>query len=174
LKGDSGGVSFIAMNPYASYLGNRDPLEVIAGSAKELRNLVETIGPQRVEQAPAPGKWSAREIVCHLADSETAFGFRLRQALAEDHHVIQPFDQELWAKSYAAYSTAEALTTFSALRQWNVSLVRSFTPQQLAKQVTHPERGAMTVRTIVETMAGHDINHLRQLEAIVARAKAAS
>jgi DinB superfamily len=162
------------MNPYASYVGNRDPFEVIAGTAQELRNLIESIGPQRVEQAPAPGKWSPREIVCHLADCEIAFGFRLRQALAEDHHVIQPFDQELWARSYAAYTTAEALTAFSALRQWDVRLVRSLTPQQLAKQVTHPERGTMTVKTIVDTMAGHDINHLRQLEAVAARASAAS
>jgi uncharacterized damage-inducible protein DinB len=162
------------MNPYASQLGNRDPFEVIGGTAQELRTLIETLGPQRVEQAPAPGKWSAREIACHLADAEIAFAFRLRQALAEDHHVMQPFDQALWARAYAAYTTADALATFSALRQWNVQLLRSVTPQQLSKQVTHPERGTMTFKTIVETMGGHDINHLRQLEGIAARAKAAS
>ena len=57
----------------------------------------------RIEESPAPGKWSPHEILCHLADCELVFSFRIRQALAEDHHVIQPFDQEIWARNYAGY-----------------------------------------------------------------------
>ncbi len=52
---------------------------------------------------PAPGKWNAREIVCHLADTELVFAFRLRQAIAEPDHIVQPFDQDKWASNYAAY-----------------------------------------------------------------------
>ena len=161
------------MNPYASFLGDRDPLEVIAGTAKQLASLMETIGPQRAEQSPAPGKWSAREILCHLADCEAVFAFRLRQTLARDHHVIDPFDQEVWARNYAAYTVPEALALFSAARQWNLALLRSLTPAAMEKQVTHPERGTMTLRTIVETMGGHDINHQRQIEAIAGKTRAA-
>ena len=161
------------MNPYASFLGNRDPLEVIAVTAKELASLIEAIGPQRVEQSPAPGKWSAREILCHLADCEVVFAFRLRQTLALDHHVIQPFDQEQWARNYATYTVAEALALFSAARRWNLALLRSLSPEAMEKQVTHPERGTMTLRTILETMGGHDINHLRQIEAIAGKSQAA-
>ena len=87
-----------------------------------------------------------------------------RQALAEDNHVIQPFDQDKWAKSSAAYGTEQALSTFAALRQWNLALLRSLTPEQLARPLSHPERGSMILRTIIETSAGHDINHLRQLD----------
>jgi uncharacterized damage-inducible protein DinB len=154
------------MNPYASYLGERNPFEVTAATAAQLASLFEELGAQRVEEAPAPGKWSAREIVCHLADCELVFAFRLRQTLAEDHHVVQPFDQEKWASTYAAYDARAALSTFSTIRDWNLALIRTVTPQALSKPVTHPERGIMTFKILIETMAGHDLNHLRQIEAI--------
>ncbi len=78
-----------------------------------------------METPPAPGKWSARDIVSHLADAEVVFAFRLRQTLAEDHHVIQPFDQDLWAKSYPACDAQLALAALSAVRAWNMALIRS-------------------------------------------------
>lgn len=80
--------------------------------------------------------------------------------------MIQPFDQDAWAKRYANYSVEAALATFSALRQWNLVLVRSFSAADLARPVNHPERGEMTLETIVETMGGHDRNHLKQIEEI--------
>jgi|SRR5437868_13441010 len=156
------------MNPYASYLGTRNPLDVIAATASQLEKLIHALGSD-AERSPAPGKWSAREIVCHLADTELSFAFRLRQTLAEDHHVIQPFDQEKWAKNYAAYDVGKALTAFAAVRNWNVALLREMDPKDMAKPVRHPERGEMTFRTLVETMAGHDLNHLGQIERIAAR-----
>lgn len=135
---------------------------------------METIGADGLEVSPAPGKWSARDIIAHLADAEIAFAFRLRQTLAEDHHVIQPFDQDGWAKSYPACDARLALAALAALRAWNVALIRSVKPGDMAKPVTHPERGTMTFQTIVETMAGHDRNHIKQVEAIAAKAAAAA
>lgn len=158
------------MNPYAAYLGDRNPQEVIAETEGRLARLMESLGPERAEQRPAPGKWSAREILCHLADTELVFAFRLRQTLAETHHVIQPFDQEKWASQYGAFASREALAVFSSVRRWNLTLIRSVSPEALSKAVTHPERGEMTFQVVVETMAGHDLNHLRQMEAIAARA----
>ncbi|MGA2881075.1 MAG: DinB family protein [Bryobacteraceae bacterium] len=154
------------MNPYASHIGDRAPLDVISETPRRLAQLVETIGPERLEISPAPGKWSARDILSHLADSEIVFSFRLKQTLAQDHHVIQPFDQDLWAKSYPACDARLALAALSAVRAWNLALIRSVKPADLSKPVTHPERGTMTFQTIVETMAGHDRNHIKQMEAI--------
>lgn len=82
------------LNPYASYAGNRDPKTILRETAAQLAALAKKIGPQGLNRKPAPNKWSAREILCHLADVETVFAFRLRQTLAEPHHVIQPFDQD--------------------------------------------------------------------------------
>jgi uncharacterized damage-inducible protein DinB len=161
-------------NPYAIHIGGREPAEIVAETPRRLAELVETIGPERVGQSPAPGKWCVREIIAHLADAELVFAFRLRQTLAEDHHVIQPFDQDGWAKSYPGADARLALAALSALRAWNIALIRSVKPADYSKPVTHPERGTMTFQTIVETMAGHDRNHLKQLEAIAAQAAAAA
>jgi hypothetical protein len=158
------------MNPYASYLGSRDPLHTIGETAERLRSLIGRIGADRVDLPIAPGKWSPRQITCHLADCELAFSFRLRQALAEDGHVMQPFDQDRWAANYAAYDASAALTVFTAVRGWNVALLRSLPAAAFARTVSHPERGEMTFQTIVETMGGHDLNHLQQLERVTAKA----
>ncbi|HZD47250.1 MAG TPA: DinB family protein [Silvibacterium sp.] len=153
-------------NPYAEFLGDHEPLKVLSATARKIELILEELGAERIDLPPAPGKWSAREIVCHLADCELVFGFRLRQTLSEDNHVVQPFDQGKWAAQYDCYDTRDALSTFHAARKWNLALIGSLPPEVHTKPVTHPERGSMTFYTIVETMGGHDLNHLRQLEAI--------
>jgi hypothetical protein len=154
------------LNPYAKFLDGR-PLETILGSTShEIANKLQMIGPDRTNESPAPGKWTPAEIVCHLADCEVAFAFRLRQTLAEDHHVLQPFDQDKWSATYKGIPAKDALAAFTAIRNWNLVLVRKMLATSASKPVTHPERGTMTFQTIVETMAGHDLNHLAQLKRI--------
>lgn len=154
------------LNPYAKYLNGQNPLVVLPNTSARLKALAQMIGAAKITVSPAPGKWSPRDIFCHLADCEIAFGFRLRQTLAEDHHVMQPFDQERWAAVYSTVDANEALGAFSILRRWNLILIGSMLPAHGGKAVTHPERGTMTFSTIVETMGGHDLNHLGQLERI--------
>lgn len=150
-------------NPYAVALGDHDPVEVIVSTPERLKALLDRSSAEQIEKRPAPGKWSVREIVAHLADCEIAFGFRLRQGAA-GVELLQPFEQDDWARNYAAYECSAAMRTFGALRAWNVALVGSLTGEQKARVVNHPERGKMTVWTIVETMAGHDLHHLNRLE----------
>jgi hypothetical protein len=154
------------LNPYEKFLDGRPIETILAATPSAIAGLIETIGPAKSATPPAPGKWSPAEILSHLADCELAFGFRLRQTLAEDNHVIQPFDQDRWAATYAGISAASALAAFTAFRQWNLILIQKTLPTSADRRVAHPERGAMTFKTIVETMAGHDINHLSQLERI--------
>ncbi len=154
------------LNPYAVYLGGQDPIPVITITAELLHSLIDPLSPAHLDHAPAPGKWSIREIVAHLADSELVFAYRLRQTLAEDHPVIQPFDQTAWGHRYAAYDIASGLRMFEATRNWNVKLLTTVNDADRHRPLTHPERGTMTLWTIVETMAGHDINHLQQIEKI--------
>lgn len=149
------------MNPYASWLGGLEPLAVIRETPSRVRRAVQGSDP---DKAWTPGKWSKRQILAHLADTEIAFAMRLRQTIAQDHHVIQPFDQDAWAKRYADAPIEAALAAFIALRDWNVRFIQSLDDADFDKPVTHPERGTGTFRTIVETMAGHDLNHLAQLE----------
>jgi len=154
------------LNPYEDFLDDR-PVEVIlATTPKALTATLDAIGAEKSTAAPSPGKWSAAEILCHLADCELVFGFRLRQTLAEDAPTIQPFDQDKWARTYAGIPASQALGVFTALRQWNLTLVRAAGPEAAMRTMTHPERGTMTFHTVLETMAGHDLNHLGQLQRI--------
>jgi uncharacterized damage-inducible protein DinB len=153
-------------NPYAQDLGDRDAIEVIGSTPAEIERIWRVLGPKGAERETAPGKWTAREVLCHLADAELAFAFRLRQALAEMHHVIQPFDQTRWSDNYAAYDAAAAVAAFAGLRRWNLALVHHVMPGAADKPLAHPERGPMTFRVLLETMAGHDVHHLGSLKAL--------
>lgn len=157
------------MNPYAKFLGDRKPLEVIAEAPKALTQLVQQIGPAGMDRPYGEGKWNARQILCHLADCELVFAFRLRQALSQPHHVIQPFDQDAWAVRYTQMPAEMAFGLLCAARNWNLALLSTLREEDLGRPVTHPERGDMTFATILETMAGHDLNHRAQLETIARR-----
>lgn len=158
-----------ALNPYAPFIGEKDPFRVITTTPRTLAAIVGRTAPEQLTRSPAPGKWSIREILCHLADCEIVFGFRLRQTAAEASHVIQPFDQDAWQTPYPSLSAQDAVTAFAAVRQWNLLFLKAVPPGTLFKPVTHPERGTMTFGTIIETMAGHDLNHLTQIEALERR-----
>ena len=142
------------LNPYDKYLDGRPVQEILAATPGTLAGLMESIGADKSTKPPAPGKWSAAEIVCHLADCELVFAFRLRQTLAEDGHTIQPFDQEKWAAQYGGISAAQALGAFSAVRVWNLQLLRN-TPPQAAPAKGH------TPRARSHDLSDHRRNHGR-------------
>lgn len=150
-------------NPYDSFIDDR-PVEMILNSTPTaLASALAEIGEEHISVSSGPGKWSAAEIACHLADCELVFGFRLRQTLAEDAPTIQPFDQDKWAATYRGISAGHAVEVFAALRGWNLRLIETVMPSAAARKAIHPERGELTFQTIMETMAGHDLNHLGQL-----------
>lgn len=157
-----------AANPYASFLGNLEARDVISSTAHNLIHLADRLGAGGFDRSYAPGKWSARVILCHLADCEIAFGFRIRQALAEENHVVQTFDQDAWARPYgnSSFHPQTALQVFSDLRGWNLVLIDSLPPHAFTRRFRHPERGEQTLQSFLELIAGHDLNHLRQLETI--------
>ncbi len=158
------------MNPYTSRilatLGGRSPLSVLEATPNRLQKLVKDLGPAGLKRSYGPGKWTAAEILCHLADVEIAVGFRLRQALAEPNHRIQPFEQDDWAKRYSGLDAGTALAAQNALREWNLALIRQLKPEDLSRVAHHPERGEESVDTIIKLLAGHDLNHIQQLEQI--------
>jgi len=151
--------------PYAEMLEGRDAAKVIAETPVRLGSILDGLSTAEIEARPAPGKWSVREIVAHLADCEIAWSWRLRQVYGEDHVTIQPFEQDAWAKVYDAYSFELAWATFKALRAWNVAFVGALTEADKKKGYTHPERGGdETLWTLVEIMAGHDLHHVAGLK----------
>jgi uncharacterized damage-inducible protein DinB len=158
----------MSTNPYARFLDGHDPLTVVAKTPGRVEALAQRIGEAGMARTYGEGKWTAAQILCHLADVEISWGMRLRQAIAQPHHVIQPFDEQQWALAYTGLNPAMAVGTFTALRQWNLAFLATVPESQHGKPVTHPERGEMTFAGLVETMAGHDLNHLAQLEIVAA------
>lgn len=153
------------MDPYVTrmleLLGEQDPIEVLSATPVRLEALLLELND--VDRPYGPGAWSAREVLAHLADNELGAGFRLRQAVARVP-VVQPYDQNAWAVRYARLDPALSLETFRALRAWNLALYASFSLQDWLQEVDHPERGRLSVDVMVRLLAGHDLNHLAQLE----------
>jgi hypothetical protein len=139
---------------------------VMAATPGLVHQTVCALSPDQIQTPIAPGKWTPCQIVAHLADCELVFAFRLRQTLAMNAPVIQPFDQDDWAKQYGSYAMPSALEMFRAARVWNLKLVGGLREADFQREMTHPERGTMTFQTVLETMAGHDLNHLGQLEGV--------
>jgi hypothetical protein len=157
------------LNPYAKFAAGLDPIEVIVSTPAQISKLASGLPQEQLVMRKPDGKWNAREIVAHLADCEMVFGFRLRQTLAQKSPTLQPFDQDHWAARYAIYDMDSAMSLFAAARMWNVLLIKGASETDRMREVTHPERGTMTFWTIVETIAGHDINHLHQLERLATK-----
>ncbi len=145
-------------------LGDEDPIKVLENTPRVLEHLLESLGEYRMTQSYAPGKWTAREILCHMADVELGKSFRIRQVLAGAP--VQVFDQDRWAARYGRLEPALAVETFRALRAWNLALFAGFDLHDWLTEARHPERGPVSLDLEVRFMAGHDLNHLAQLQTI--------
>jgi hypothetical protein len=146
---------------------------VEAGTAKKLERLIKGVPASKLAKRPAPGKWSVGEILAHLADCEIVVGWRMRQILGAPGTPIQAFDQDAWAAAchYEKRDALKSLEQFRAAREANLTLLKSLAPEQWKHHGMHAERGVETIEHITCMMAGHDLNHLGQVERIVAAKK---
>jgi hypothetical protein len=162
------------MNPYAKFLENREPLTVAAATPAKIVSLIRGLTPRQLARRPAPGKWSIQEIISHLADTEMVMNCRTRWIAFEDRPTLVPFDQEKWAAGRAREKEplAETLERFRLLRRSQVRLFRQASKTDFRRTGFHPERGVVTLRVQLETLAGHDLNHLAQIQRLAAQHKA--
>jgi hypothetical protein len=153
-----------------SNVKGQDPLRVQSSTAKRLERLVKAVPTSKLRKRPAPDKWSVVEIVAHLADTEIVGSWRIRAILGAPGTAIQAFDQDVWAVAghYTKRDPRKCIEQFRVLREANLALVKSLTPEQWQQHGMHAERGQETVEHIVRMFAGHDLNHLQQIERILA------
>ncbi len=149
-------------------LQGKEPLAIQSKTPGRLATLVRGLSAAKCRRRPAPGKWCIAEILAHLADVEIAFGWRLRMILSHNGTPIQAFDQDRWARAgnYLEQGVGESLADFRALRQKNLRLLRSLPKPKWNNYGLHSERGRETLRVLAAMMAGHDLNHLRQIETL--------
>jgi DinB superfamily len=159
-----------------TFLGSKDPLQSLREMPAVLKQLLQTASDDLTRTTPAPGKWSVRQIVAHLADSELVTGYRYRSILGADNGSPVPaYDQNRWAEAgnYADVPIADSLASFTALRQINLRLLESLPANAWDKYGLHAERGRESIRDLVQLAAGHDLNHLAQIRKILGAAQAA-
>ena len=157
------------MNPYASWIEGRDPMAVLTATPEQLSALIERIGSAGMKRSLEPGKWNVSQILTHLAQCELAFSHRIRQAASQTEYVAQSFDQDQWMSLEPVAEDDRALQAFVALRNWNLGLYRSFSAADRARAFHHPHLGEQSVQELLELIAGHELNHLAQLEQIASQ-----
>jgi hypothetical protein len=153
------------------YSEGKQPLAVQAATAKKLERLIKGVPTAKLRKRPAPGKWSVSEILAHLADAEIVGGFRMRLILGAPGTPIAAFDQDSWVTSghYEKRDPRKSVEQFRVLREGNLALLKSLKPEQWKHHGMHAERGQESIEHIVRMFAGHDINHIRQIEQIQAK-----
>jgi len=154
-----------------SYVEGKDPLAVQRQTPELLAEIVASVPDAKLRDRPAPGKWSAAELLAHLADAEVGCFWRYRQMIEHDGSPLPPYDQELWSNlgNNASRSPAESLLLFRLLRESNLGMLERLSSEQWERHGMHAERGRMSVRDLAAQIAGHDLNHLEQIRKILVR-----
>lgn len=149
-------------------LGSRDPFEVLETTAHGLRTAAGGMSAEQLSRPERAGKWSVRQVLRHLADSEIVWAYRLRMVLAEDRPVMTGYDQDAWAErlAYSDSDPAESLAEFDLLRRSNLKVLGHASASDLERVGLHGERGEESLEHMIELYAGHDLLHLRQVERI--------
>ncbi len=150
-------------------LGDEIPIEVLRQTPSKLRVIIEGRADEVLSRPEAPGRWSAVEIIQHLADSEVAWAWRFRLVLSQDRPVLTGYDQDAWAArlKYRDAKVEDALRQFEVLRDSNLRFVADLDDVALARVGVHAERGEESVADMIKLYAGHDLAHLRQLSRVL-------
>src|SRR5947207_15019913 len=111
-------------NPYATDLGSSDPLKALAGTPRKIRSLVGRWSAKKWERSYAPGKWSARRILIHLAQAELALTTRVRFAARQKGYGAQPFDQDAWLLLDDWAGGPTPIDAYRALRRLNLAMFK--------------------------------------------------
>jgi hypothetical protein len=153
------------------YLEGQNPVEVLSATPRKLKKLIKGASKKRLAAVPAPDKWSAATILAHLADTEIVYGFRLRLMVASSGVTIQGTDQDAWAATldYGTQDAAASVEDFRVNRERTLRMLKKLSKEQWDCYGVHTERGKETVRRVVELLAGHDLNHLRQIHSILGK-----
>jgi hypothetical protein len=155
-------------------LGDQDPLEIAAQQLSWLERRTAGLDDATLRRPEAPGKWSAIEVIQHLADTEVVYAWRTRQVLTMDRPEIQAYDQDAWARTlgYAAMPLDVALEQLRGVRAANLRLWRSLTPAERAREGLHSERGPESLDLLIRMMGAHDLVHRRQIDRVLVAAGA--
>jgi hypothetical protein len=145
-------------------LADDDPVAVLRASLAEVPRLVAAAMPGQLNRSPAPGEWSPRGVLNHLADSDLVHGTRIRMIVTQDRPTIVGYDQDAWTERFGGLDDdpSDTVDRWLVLRRANLRLYESLSPAEWERVGIHAERGPESVRLNVQLLAGHDRIHLEQ------------
>ena len=147
-----------------------DAMSILQSTPARIGELISDRTPADLQWTPEPGRWSVAQIVSHLADSEIVLAYRLRMTLSQPGTAIQPYDQNRWTAALHRHTSGarDSLALISAVRQSTVAILRGLDDEELDRYGVHAERGKESIRHLIKLHAGHDLNHLAQIEKLLA------
>ena len=156
-----------------SHVEGDDALKIQKATAGKLKKAIQGLTTKQLKWRPEPGKWSIAEILAHLVDAEIAGSWRMRLIVGASGTTVHPFDQDVWASvfQYSQRDAARSLEVFHVLRENNLSMLKALPRESWDAFGVHLERGKETITHMTRMFAGHDTNHLRQVEGIVSQLK---
>lgn len=151
-----------------------DMIRRYEGGAALLRTTIAKVPEEARKWRPGEGKWSAHEVICHCADSETNGAGRIRYLVAEEAPVIVGYDQDAWAAKldYHQHPLAAALAAVEGVRENTAALLRRLPEAAWSREGRHTESGRYTAEDWLRSYAEHLEKHSRQIERNLAAWKA--
>src|SRR5688500_8740771 len=137
-----------------------------ADGPRRLREALGRVPAAAMKWRPAPGEWSAHEVICHCADSETVAYARIRYVVAERDPLLVGYDQEEWARRFDYHSLPlePALAGVEAVRASTAALLRTLSDEAWARRGRHTEMGEYPAEKWLELYAEHLEDHAQQIE----------
>jgi tRNA-binding protein len=150
--------------------GDDDPIGVLAATPARIGQMIAGRSTADLQWSPGEGRWSVAQILTHLADSEIVLAYRARMILSSPGTPIQAFNQDAFVRSQPAEASDafDSLSLFASVRSANLRLLRALSREERERFGVHSERGKETLSRLERLYAGHDRNHVSQIERLLA------
>jgi len=131
-----------------------------------LRQAVEAMTEEQLDARPIPGKWSTREVVCHIADYEPVYADRMKRVIAENEPVICGGNPDAFAQrlAYGSREVEEELALIEVVRKQMARILRALQPEDFQRRGIHDKRGPTTLAELVERVTGHIPHHVTLIQ----------
>lgn len=150
-----------------------DLLERFRRGAELLAMTMTGCAGAELDFVPAPDRWSVRQIICHLADSEMAAAVRFRQVIAEEQPLMQYYDEKAWAVNldYSKRKASPVIESFRRIRGENYELLKDLSEDVFQRTGRHSQKGLLTLLDLLKLYTVHAEKHSEQVRAVRAAYK---
>ena len=143
-----------------------EPIDAYLAGSETLRRAVQGMSDQQLDAAPIPGKWSTRQVVCHIADFELVYADRMKRVIAENEPTFFGGDPDTFAAglAYAQRDVNEELQLIDSVRRQMTRILRTLSESDFDRIGNHSEAGLMTLATLLQGITGHLTHHVHFID----------